>query len=106
MSTDPTVFRAEDDGIPLAHYGDREQARAHCLHKAQNDPLLVTPTRLLDLPLTHSWVIDGPDPDEAEDAEELHLAISGEVQPTGYTVTPITVAARFDPEAEEWEADE
>ncbi|MEV0446089.1 hypothetical protein AB0I84_30780 [Streptomyces spectabilis] len=106
MSAELTVFRADDDGFTLDHYSDREQARAHCLHKAQKDPLIVTTTRLPDEPPVHRWVIDGPDPDDTEDAEELYLVINGEEQPTGYTVTPITVLSQFDREAEEWEVDE
>jgi hypothetical protein len=97
----PSVFRAEEDGITLDHYTDREQARAHCLHRAKKDRTITSPP---GRPIkSWRWVLDGPDPDEDEDTEELYAVLDDEEIPTGYTVTPITLADRFDPEADDWE---
>ncbi|MGI5196535.1 hypothetical protein ACQEVY_23285 [Streptomyces sp. CA-288835] len=101
MPVGPSVFRAEEDGITLHHYTDREQARAHCLHKAKNDPLVTLPlTRPVQ---SWRWVVLGDDPDDPYETEELYATVHGQEAPTGYTVVPITLADRFDPEAEEGE---
>jgi hypothetical protein len=98
---EPSVFRAEEDCIVLQHYTDREQARAHCLHRAKNDPTITSPP---GRPVrSWRWVIDGPDPDDTEDAEELYAVLDDEEIPTGFTVTPITPVDHFDPDTEDWE---
>lgn len=81
-----TVYRAEYDSIPFGLYTTAQAAREHCEAYAHQDPQLTG--RL-------NWVLDEPDEDDSP--EELTAGGT----PTGYVVTPLTVASRYDEEADE-----
>jgi hypothetical protein len=80
-----TVYRADYESMTLGLYTSREEARAHCLGEAALSGLV------LDGP---GWVPDDGDPMSPEE-----LCHTTEVVCTGYTVTPLTAAAKYDPNA-------
>lgn len=75
-------YRASHEGIAMGLYTTIEAAREHCEAEAQYDPM---PNGVMN------WVLD-----EGDSVEELTV---GGVD-TGYVVTPLTVAAVYDPEAD------
>jgi hypothetical protein len=88
---DLTVYRAEHDSIRIGLYTTAEAARAHC-EAYVSDEYAASVSILFD------WIGDEDDPEEPW---ELVVQVDGgDEQPTGYVVTPLTVAAGYDPEAE------
>lgn len=89
-----TVFRAgyQGEGIPLGWYTTFDAAREHCEATLSSEhPAHVT--------VAFDWI---GDPSEPLDPWELVATIGGgDEQPTGYVVTPIEVAAAYDPDAEQ-----
>lgn len=89
-----TVYRASHDSIVMGLYTTREAAQAHC--EAQ-----VTQEEPAGSILHLSWSAD----DIGPDAEyELHITpaeTGGLIRGTGYVVTPLEVAAEFDPDGDE-----
>ena len=89
-----TVFRASHDSIVMGLYTTREAAQAHCEAKVTQEE---TAGSVLHL----SWSAD----DIGPDAEyELHITpaeTGGLIRGTGYVVTPLEVAAEFDPDGDE-----
>ena len=93
LETEPAVayvYRAAWGMDPLGTYTNPAAARKHCEADARN----------------HSPVFDGGtfdwlgDESEPEDPYELLVTIDGDEQPTDYTVTRLTVATEYDPEAD------
>lgn len=96
------VYRAGFQGhdIPLGLYDNREAAREHCDAFARREMPVAA----------FEWRTDGPwrEGDDGEpgpeDTEELYAYGTHETStwdPTGYLVTPLEVASRFDKEADE-----
>lgn len=88
------VFRAAHDWIVLGLYSTREAAQAHCEAAVQQEEPAGSIRHM-------SWVADDVGP-EAE--YELHITPVGTgelIRGTGYLVTPLEVAAAYDPDAEE-----
>lgn len=81
-----TVYRVSHKTIVEGLYATVQAAREHCEAHMRRDPTLTGPM---------NWVLDEPDEDDS--VEELSV---GGV-PTGYVVTPLTVAADDDPEADQ-----
>jgi len=83
-----TVYRAEHiDGITLGHYTSRDAARRHCTALAEREnPYIVSA----------DWASE-----DDEGPESLVVVIGGHEVETGYIVTPLTVAASYDEEADE-----
>lgn len=89
-----SVYRAGDVllGVTLGTYTSRESARDHCEHRASTLPKFGEVT-------VGAWRWRLPSPDAV--AEELYaVADGGEEHRTGYTVTPLAVASKFDKEAD------
>jgi hypothetical protein len=81
-----TVFRAEHDSIPFGLYTTAETAREHCeAHERRDRP---------DINL--DWIED-----EEDGVAELTAWIGGEECTTGYVVTALEVASKYDPDADE-----
>ncbi|MER8042733.1 hypothetical protein [Streptomyces sp. NPDC094032] len=91
---DLTVFRASLNSLPLGLYTTREAARAHCEVLVRRD---TTGGYLGWVPdhggndASEDLVVFGPDGDADGPVETI----------TGYLVTPLTVAASYDAEADE-----
>ncbi|MFI6530468.1 hypothetical protein [Streptomyces uncialis] len=82
-----TVYRASHDSIPMGLYTSRAAARAHCeayVRRELGDTVFL------------GWVPD----DDSEQAPE-ELSAGHDIEPTGYVVTPLEVAAAYDGEADE-----
>ncbi|MEV7712321.1 hypothetical protein [Streptomyces sp. NPDC088270] len=86
------VYRAEHDGIVDGLYTTADAARRHC-------EALVSREYPADATVTFDWLADEEDADLAV-AELVVQIAEGEVT-TGYTVTPLEVAAAYDPDADE-----
>ncbi|MGW7196606.1 hypothetical protein [Streptomyces chryseus] len=90
--TEPqVVYRAALNEIPLGLYATQSAARAHCLDAAK----VHAPD---DVEVTYDWIGDESEP---ADPWELVVEFGGQEQPTGFTVTELTVASEYDPEATE-----
>ncbi|MER5892361.1 hypothetical protein [Streptomyces sp. NPDC001876] len=90
----PAVYyRAEHDSILVGRYTSVGEAQRHCeAFVSREYPESVT--------VTFDWPADQADDPLA--VVELAVQINGGAsQPTGYTVTPLEVAAAFDPDADE-----
>lgn len=91
--TEQVIYRAEyeHESIPLGLYTTLAAARAHCEGQLRSEyPATVA--------IVFDWIGDEDDP---EQPWELVAEIDGGAeQLTGYVVTPLTVAAEYDPEAE------
>ena len=90
------VYRASHESIVFGHYTTQEAARAHCETYARNEHLGEGELRLW-------WrededTVDQPEDGPAELIESTHPHYS---RPTGYVVTPLTVASEYDAEADE-----
>lgn len=88
-----TVYRAQHDSIVLDLYDNRDAARAHCeayLRREVGDtvPLQWVPDYSGEVVVEELSYIGASDDDPAMDL-------------TGYVVTPLTVASRFDEEADQ-----
>lgn len=81
-----TVYRAEHDSIGFGLYATAAAARAHCEAYERRDQ----PTASLD------WIED----EEDGVAELVAVTAYGEVE-TGYVVTALEVASKYDEEADE-----
>jgi len=81
-----TVYRATWDVAPLDTYTTEAEARKHCEDHARRD----LPTASFD------WIVD-----EEDGVAELVAAASGEENFTGYVVTALEIASKYDPEADE-----
>lgn len=82
-----TVYRAEHEGIAFGTYASRQAARDHI------DALLSS-----ERAGVHRWEPDDDtDPGSAEEA--VLVPYEGEWISTGYTVTPVAVAAAYTPKA-------
>ncbi|MEU0199173.1 MULTISPECIES: hypothetical protein [unclassified Streptomyces] len=81
-----TNYCARWDSIPLGQYTNQAEARKHCEDHARRD----LPTAAFD------WIED-----EEDGIAELVATIDGDEGPTGYTVTALEVASKYDPEADE-----
>jgi hypothetical protein len=100
-SAEPTVWHAwyPDDAMSLGFYTGREAAMAHVhqvLADEENTTAAVIETRVI-------WRADDPNGPEGETTgwECWLVDADGEDDsPTGYVVTPITVAAAYDPDGE------
>ncbi|MBK3563185.1 MULTISPECIES: hypothetical protein [unclassified Streptomyces] len=81
-----TVYRADWDVAPLGTYTTEAEARKHCEDHARRD-----------LPIaTFDWIVD-----EEDGIAELIAAVDGVENPTGYAVTTLEIASKYDPEADE-----
>lgn len=84
---DLTIYRASHDSIVMGLYTSREAARAHCL------TLLLREDGDRE---SYGWV-----PDDGGELAAEELCIGYDVECTGYVVTPLTVASKYDEEADE-----
>ncbi|MFI5664632.1 hypothetical protein [Streptomyces sp. NPDC051684] len=89
ITAQTTVYRAEhsDSGITLGHYATRETAREHC------ETVL---RREVGVGTVLGWV-----PDDGSEMAAEELCIGEDVVCSGYVVTPLEVASKFDEEADE-----
>jgi hypothetical protein len=87
-AADVTVYRASHDSIVIGHYTTAAAAREHCEAYVQREH----PGAVLD------WIAD--EDDELSPAE-LAEQVGDEESLTGYVVTPVTVAAAYDPDGDE-----
>ncbi|WP_051338602.1 hypothetical protein [Streptomyces flavidovirens] len=93
LETEPAVayvYRAAWHTTPVGTYTNEAAARTHCEADATNNE--PDPTGL-----TFDWLGDDSEPDAPY---ELVITRDGDEQPTDYTVTRITVATEYDPEAD------
>lgn len=85
------VYRASHDSIVFGLYTTMAAAREHC-------EALLRCEYPAHVAVVHDWIGDDSDPEEPW---ELVAEIAGaDEQPTGYVVTPLMVAAAYDPEAD------
>ncbi len=89
-----TVFRASHDAIVMGHYASREAAMDHVHATLANEEGGDVTARVI-------WRADDPEADEPEWECWLFDADMADDSPTGYVVTPLEVAAKYDPEADE-----
>ncbi|AMW11654.1 hypothetical protein A4E84_20435 [Streptomyces qaidamensis] len=80
------IYRASWDSVPLGWYTTPNEARKHCKAHARRD----LPTVDFD------WIED-----EEDGVAELVAAVGEEERSTGYTVTALEVASKYDAEADE-----
>ncbi|WP_406200040.1 hypothetical protein OG331_24995 [Streptomyces sp. NBC_01017] len=80
------IYRAAWDTVPLGWYTTPTEARKHCKAHARRD----LPTASFD------WIED-----EEDGVAELVATVHGVESPTGYTVTTLEIASKYDPEADE-----
>jgi hypothetical protein len=97
-----TVYRASHDSIVFGHYTTAAAAREHCETVVRREHSDSSVVRLW-------WREDEDTVDQPEDGEQElieHVKSSavpgpGYTRPTGYVVTPLTVASAYDEEADE-----
>ncbi|MDX2624686.1 hypothetical protein PV356_35290 [Streptomyces sp. WI03-5b] len=88
-------YRAEHDSIVAGRYTTAAEAQRHC-------EVLVSREYPETASVIFEWCVDKDEPDEGGLLGlELDVRVDGEHASTGYTVTPITVAAAYDPDADE-----
>ncbi|HEY6117911.1 MAG TPA: hypothetical protein VI172_18325 [Candidatus Dormibacteraeota bacterium] len=80
------IYRASWDTAPLGWYTTEAEARKHCEDHARRD----LPTASFD------WIVD-----EEDGVAELVAEFGGDEGPTGYVVTALEIASKYDPEADE-----
>lgn len=80
------IYRACWDTMRLGRYTAEAEARKHCEDHARRD----LPTASFD------WIED-----EEDGVAELVATVDGNEGPTGYTVTALEIASKYDPEADE-----
>jgi hypothetical protein len=80
------IYRAAWDSVPLRWYTNPDAAREHCTTHARRD----LPGAAFD------WIED-----EEDGVAELVATVDGEEGVTGYTVTTLEVASKYDAEADE-----
>ncbi|MFJ8054906.1 hypothetical protein [Streptomyces sp. NPDC096142] len=81
-----TVYRATWDVAPLGTYTTEAEARKHAEDHARRD----IPAATFD------WIVD-----EEDGIAELVATVDGDENPTGYVVTALEIASKYDPEADE-----
>lgn len=86
------VYRAEHDCIVMGYYRTPEAARDHCMTVARRD----TSHGALE------WRTDEPsEEDSPEELWDLGNGPDDEWFGTGYLVTPLEIASKYDPDADE-----
>lgn len=80
------IYRAAWDVAPLGWYTTEDEARKHCEDHARRD----IPGATLD------WMVD-----EEDGVAELAASFGEDERSTGYVVTALEVASKYDPEADE-----
>jgi hypothetical protein len=93
LETEPAVayvYRATWGTVPMGTYTNQAAARTHCVVDATNNA--VDPTGI-----SFDWIGDESEPDAPYELVAEH---NGSEETTDYTVTRITVAAEYDPEAD------
>ncbi|MFI7014422.1 hypothetical protein [Streptomyces sp. NPDC050164] len=80
------IYRASWDTMRLGRYTTDAEARKHCEDHARRD----LPSAVFD------WIED-----EEDGVAELVATVDGDEGPTGYTVTALEIASKYDPEADE-----
>ncbi|WP_034088835.1 hypothetical protein [Streptacidiphilus albus] len=107
--TSTLVYRAMDDNVPLGLYTTVQAAQDHADHEAPHDAglwLWLASETGLDVEqvtvTAWSWEASTADDEPVGDDEPLVLyaTVGGEQYGTGYTVLPLSLHSRFDPEAE------
>lgn len=83
-----TVYRAEHESIVFGLYLTRDAAREHCETYVRREQ----PGAVLN------WIADE---DDELSPQELVAQVGDEEDTTGYVVTPLTVAAAYDPDGDE-----
>ncbi|MFF8790829.1 hypothetical protein [Streptomyces sp. NPDC015125] len=85
-----TVYRPSHGALPLGHYSTPEAARAHVSDLLGREEPGALPV----------WLAD--ELDDSLSPVEAHLFGRGGVpEPTGYVITPLTIADHYDPAADE-----
>ncbi|MEU2111862.1 hypothetical protein [Streptomyces sp. NPDC019507] len=90
-----TVYRASHDSIVMGLYTSREAAREHCETLTRRE---VGPAGTL------GWIPDDGSPDAPEELSVFGPdgdAEGPDETCTGYVVTPLEIASKYDPEADE-----
>lgn len=88
----PIVYRASHESIPMGLYTTAAEARAHCVAEERR-------TWAKGTALVFDWIEDA---EEDGVAELVTVAEDGEIETfTGYVVTALEVASKYDPEADE-----
>jgi hypothetical protein len=93
---DLTVYRASHESIVIGHYTTAAAAREHCQAYVEREHHGKGELRLW-------WREDEDTVDQPEEgpAELIERIGAGPVNPTGYLVIPVTVAAAYDPDGDE-----
>lgn len=92
-ATQGTVYRAEHDSITVGLYITEALARKHCEQ-------LLSDEHPADVTVVFDWI--GDDEDEGAIWELTVEIDGGDEEPTGYTVTPLFVAAEVPADGEDW----
>ncbi|MET7648337.1 hypothetical protein ABZS83_32895 [Streptomyces sp. NPDC005426] len=87
-----TVYRAEHDSITCGLYTTAAAAQQHC-------EALISREYPASTTVLFQWCVD--EDDQALPGIELDIEVDGEHVSTGYAVTPLEVAAAYDPDADE-----
>ncbi|MGV9803960.1 hypothetical protein ACWDTP_38605, partial [Mycobacterium sp. NPDC003449] len=101
-SVELTIYRASHDSIVMGHYTTAAAARRHCETVVRREHSDDSTVKLW-------WREDEDTVDQPEDGEQELIehvksqAVPGPgfTHPTGYVVTPLTVASAYDEEADE-----
>ena len=89
-----TVFRASHESIVMGRYDNRQAAMDHVHATLANEEGGDVTARVI-------WRADDPEADEPVWECWLFDADMADDQPTGYVVTPLEVASKYDEEADE-----
>lgn len=85
-----TVYRASRDAIVMGLYTTAAEARKHCEAEERRSWYSA------DAPSSFGWIED-----EEDGVAEMTAWVGGEECVTGYEVTPLEIAASYDPDADE-----
>lgn len=88
--TVPKVYRASHDAIVMGLYTTAAAARAHCEAEERRS------WGETSAPTNFDWIED-----EEDGVAEMTAFVGGEERTTGYVVTPLEVAAAYDPDGDE-----
>lgn len=88
--TVPKVYRASHDSIVMGLYTTAAAARAHCEAEERRS------WGETSAPTNFDWIED-----EEDGVAEMTAFVGGEERTTGYVVTPLEVAAAYDPDGDE-----
>ncbi|MFJ3705063.1 MULTISPECIES: hypothetical protein [unclassified Streptomyces] len=96
VAPSPAIYyRAEHSGIVAGRYTTAAEAQRHC-------EALVSREYPASAAVLFEWCVDEDEPDEGGlPGLELDVQVDGEHVSTGYIVTPVGVAAAYDPDADE-----